>query len=67
MHEPVQVTLPGDLVKALELKAKAMGLDLPAYFHFLKNVAERQHDQSFADAAKFTFSRYPKALRKLAV
>jgi hypothetical protein len=61
-----QVTLPTELVERLTREAKAMGLDLPVYLEFLTTAAKRKHDAAFVDAAKYTFSRYPEAMRKLA-
>jgi len=60
------VSLPTELVHALQAEAKAMGLDLPAYLLFLQQCRLRSHDQKFVDAAKRTFSKYPETLRKLA-
>lgn len=61
-----QVTLSADFVRELETKARAMGLGLEAYLRFLTRVQERKHDSAFLDAAKYAFSKYPNALRKLA-
>ncbi len=66
MIATAQITLPEELKKALEADAKAMGLDLVAYLHFLRASAMRQHDQKFRDAARFAFSKYPETLKRLA-
>ena len=66
MISTAQITIPEDLKQALETDAKAMGLDLVAYLHFLRACANREHDQNFRDAARFAFSKYPETLKRLA-
>jgi len=60
------VPLPTDLVRELEEKAKRMGLNLPAYVGLIARAVGRRHDEEFLSAARFVFSKYPNALRKLA-
>lgn len=60
------VPLPTDLVKELTDQAKRSGLPLSAYLAFLSRAAARQHDAEFLSALRYTFSKYPNALRKLA-
>lgn len=63
---PNQITLPPGVAQDLEARAKKAGLSLPAYLAFLSRVQARGHDNEFVNAAKFLFSKYPNALRKLA-
>jgi hypothetical protein len=60
------VALPSDLVEDLNEQAKRSGLPLSAYLAFLSRAAARQHDTEFVDALRYTFSKYPNTLRKLA-
>lgn len=60
------VALPSDLVEELNDQAKRSGLPLSAYLAFLSRAAARQHDAEFVGALKYTFSKYPNALRRLA-
>lgn len=64
--QETQISLPTDLVQQLEKQAKDMGLSLSSYLRFVATVKVRQHDAEFMDAAKYVFSKYPNALRKLA-
>lgn len=59
------VSLPSDLVEELTDQAKRMGLPLSAYLAFLSRAAARQLDADFVGAARYAFSKYPNALRKL--
>jgi hypothetical protein len=60
------VTLPSDLVEDLTEQAKRSGLPLSAYLAFLSRAAARHHDTEFVGALKYTFSKYPNTLRRLA-
>ena len=58
--------MPTSLLRDLEPLAKKMGLSVPAYLAFIARVGVRQHDAEFVSAAKYVFSKFPNALRKLA-
>ena len=60
------VELPSDLVEELSDQAKRIGLPLAAYLALLSRTSARQHDESFVDALRYAFTKYPNALRRLA-
>lgn len=65
-QETTSIEMQTSLVKELEPLAKRMGLSVPAYLAFLARVGVRQHDPEFVNAARYVFSKFPNALRKLA-
>ena len=60
------VPLPNELVRELEAQAKRHGLTLTSYLSLLSRAAARNHDNDFMSAARYLFSKYPDAMRKLA-
>ena len=53
-------------VQEAQSRATAMGMNLHTYLHFIGNVGARGHDAAFIDAARYTMTRFPAAMKKLA-
>lgn len=61
-----QVSLPTELVKQLETRAKASGLDLSAYVAMLNQLAAKRPNGRTREAASFMIAKHGDSLRKLA-